>query len=48
MITPFLPTHFEDDCGEGSVVFPQMLIPDFRELSKGFKIFEGGFENGIF
>jgi hypothetical protein len=29
-------------------VFAQMLNPDFRELSKAFKIFEGGFENAVF
>ena len=28
--------------------FGQIPIPDSRELSKGFKILEGGFENAFF
>jgi hypothetical protein len=48
MITPFLPTEVHGDCGDERSVFGQILIPDSRELSKGSKILEGGFENAIF
>jgi len=48
MITPFLLTHLDGDCGEESAVFAQILISESRELRKGFKVLEGGFENAIF
>jgi len=48
MITPFPPTQVHVDCGDERAFFGQILIPDSRELSKGFKIPEGGFENAIF